>query len=73
MSNQDQTSTVQPNISDFYLPDQAQINKLRTIIRSESGFKFTYKDAEEVSYQLLMLYECLAKGQRIIPKDALNE
>lgn len=73
MSNQDQVSTVQPIISDFYLPDQAQINKLRTIIRSESGFKFTYKDAEEVSYQLLTLYECLARGQRIVSKDALNE
>lgn len=66
MNGQDEANNFQGSIKDFYLPDQAQITKLRKIIRSETGFKCTYKDAEEISYQLLMLYETLARGQRIV-------
>ncbi len=55
-------------ITDFFLPDEAQIERLRCIIRSETGFKFTYKDTEEVSYQLITLFECLARGRTIIPR-----
>lgn len=67
MSSQDKANHLKRSINDFYLPDELQIIKLRKIIRSETGFKFTYKDAEEVSYQLIMLYECLARGKHIVP------
>lgn len=60
-------------ITDFFLPDETQIKRLRRIIRSESGFKFTYKDAEEISHQLLTLYECLARGRPIRPDRQPNE
>lgn len=73
MSSPDETNELKNNINDFYLPDEDHIKKLRKIIRAETGFKFTYKDAEEVSYQLIMLYECLARGKSILPERLTHE
>lgn len=69
-SDQNQSPEV---ITDFFLPDEAQIERLRRIIRSETGFKFTYKDTEEVGYQLITLFECLARGRTIIPARQADE
>lgn len=65
MSTSEERQQAEQAINDFYLPDETQIKKLRAIINNETGFKFTYKETEQVSYQLLMLYEELARGQSI--------
>lgn len=56
------------DINDFYLPSVEQIEELRSIIRSDTGHKFTYEKTREVAYQLIRLYECLAQGDKIVPK-----
>ncbi len=61
------TNQDEDRVNDFYLPDEKQIKKLREILWSESGFKFSYKEIEEISFQLISLYECLARGKPIRP------
>ena len=74
MNNSEAESNIlKQSISDFYLPDETQIRKLRKIINDEAGFKFTYQQAQEVSYQLLTLYEDLARGQHIIAGEPSRE
>lgn len=73
MNNQTATTQLKDFINDFYLPDDAQIKKLRSIIRKETGRKITYEDAEEIGLQLLSLYQCLARNQKIIPIGSKNE
>lgn len=46
---------------DFYAPDQANIEQLRTILQERTGTSVTYEEAEEVGIQLVSLYECLAR------------
>ena len=57
------------DINDFYLPNVDQIEELRSILRSDTGHKFTYEETREIAYQLIRLYECLAQGDKIIPKE----
>lgn len=56
------------DINDFYLPNVDQIEELRTIIRSDSGHKFTYDETREVAYELIRFYECLAGDKSIVPE-----
>lgn len=46
---------------DFYAPDQAHIEQLRTILQERTGTSVTYEEAEEVGIQLVSFYECLAR------------
>jgi|AntRauTorckE6833_2_1112554.scaffolds.fasta_scaffold09748_4 hypothetical protein len=73
MNRQSNTIEDSTQTKDFFMPSAAQIKKLRCIIRAETGFKFTYSDAEEVSYQLISLYECLARGRPIVTKEKDSE
>jgi hypothetical protein len=73
MSTDNKVNLQGQDINDFYLPDESQIKKLRKIINSESGFKYTYSQTEEISYQLLMLYEELARGQHILAGEPGHE
>ncbi len=72
MSTPEENNQVKSGPPDFYLPDELHIQKLRKIINKETGFKFTYKETEEVSYQLIMLYEELARGRPIRPGKAAH-
>ena len=65
MDGQITSNRVQEGVNDFYLPSEEHIRKLRKILWSEGGYKFSYKETEEISYQLISLYECLARGKQI--------
>ena len=69
MNQHSVTNQEQVTIKDFFIPDEAQIQQLRDIIRSEGGHKFTYEETEQVAYELIRLYECLAQGKTIIPES----
>lgn len=47
--------------ADFYAPDAASIEQLRSILEKQSGATVSFEDAAEVGTQLLAFYECLAR------------
>lgn len=51
--------------TDFYVPSEEKINKLKFILETDLNQEISYKDAEEISVQLIALYECLARDKRL--------
>jgi hypothetical protein len=55
--------------TDFYAPNQADIEQLRVILEEQAGAMVTFADAEEVGMQLVSLYECLARERETAEGD----
>ena len=53
--------TMGESSAEFYTPDRASIEGLRSILEAQTGITVPYDDAVEISAQLLSLYECLAR------------
>lgn len=49
--------------TNFYAPSKANIEQLRVILAEQSGMEVTFEEAEEISIQLVSLYECLARDR----------
>lgn len=47
--------------TNFYTPDKASIEQLKTILANRSKSDVTFEEAEEVGIQLVSLYECLVR------------